>query len=422
MAEAAAPRITAAQQRSGLARQYLVRMRTLLIVIATIATSINQVVEPGSVTRSTWVFIGCFAATGVLWWLLLWRRVEPVNVMAIALVVDTATLLGMLPSLPDSSLSATMIVILTITFSFFQPPWRTLAFSLSIAAALPLAGPRMDNWSDTSVVPVSSFLLVLCGVLLTYLTHHIRTIERRLEHSVDEKSAAVRRLELTDQMRERMMATVTHELRTPLTSTIGFVETVMRTDIELPPEQRDQLLALARDGGLRLLGLVEDLLMTTSSMPELIKQRCDSYDVTSILRSIAGELQIPDGRTLSVRAPQPVVAFVDASRIEQVVTNLAVNAINHGEGDIELVCSADETAAVIRVLDEGGGIPPEHLEDVFQPFTTFSKQRYSSGLGLSICKAIVEAHGGVIAYTGSPCGRSCFEVRLPLALATAISA
>jgi len=109
----------------------------------------------------------------------------------------------------------------------------------------------------------------------------------------------------------------------------------------------------------------------------------------------------------------------DPERIGQVITNLLTNAVNYNkpEGEVRLNVGTQNGHAVVRVADTGGGIAPEDLSRVFERFYRADKARSNSlggaGLGLSICKAIIEAHGGAITVASEPNSGTQFTVRLP---------
>ncbi|MCB0878334.1 MAG: GAF domain-containing sensor histidine kinase, partial [Thermoleophilia bacterium] len=201
-------------------------------------------------------------------------------------------------------------------------------------------------------------------------------------------------IDRVDRMRDRLIANVSHELRTPLTSTIGFVETALRDDIAASPEQRRDLLLHARDGGLRLLSLVEDLLALGSTRPESLDLSPEPTPATSLVDDALTGIELPEGRTIRTEADTEARAYVDRNRILQVVTNLITNALRHGAGDVVVRVHGSRSYVYIDVVDDGAGVAPEHEPELFLPFASFSSRPDSTGLGLAICRTIVEAHGG----------------------------
>ena len=229
---------------------------------------------------------------------------------------------------------------------------------------------------------------------------------------VRDQRDALESLERLDRMRDRLIANVSHELRTPLTSTIGFIETLLRDDVSIPDDDRAVMMEHARDGGLRLLALVEDLLALGSTRPESLDLVPQPLLVSQLVVDAIRGIQMPDGRRLALQVDDDPTVRVDRNRMLQVFGNLVVNAIHHGDGDVELRCHGGEGHVFVDVLDHGDGVAPEHVNELFLPFSRFSTRSDSTGLGLAICRTIVEAHGGSIDYDRVPGGRTRFRVRL----------
>jgi signal transduction histidine kinase len=226
---------------------------------------------------------------------------------------------------------------------------------------------------------------------------------------------ALESLERVDRLRDRLIANVSHELRTPLTSTIGFVETLLRDDVELDPELRHELLEHARDGGLRLLALVEDLLALGSTRPESLDLDPVPLDAARLVQDAIRGIDVPASRLVVVEVEPDTRVVADRNRALQVVVNLVNNALHHGRGDVVVRVERTQASIVVDVIDDGPGIAPEHVSELFLPFASFSTRTDSTGLGLAISRAIVEAHGGTIDYCridGET--RTRFRVRLPV--------
>jgi len=139
-------------------------------------------------------------------------------------------------------------------------------------------------------------------------------------------------------------------------------------------------------------------------------------DCVELVRPLAAD------RGVEIHCELPAVKCVgDSERIGQVVTNLLSNAIhfNHEKGEVRVAARFENGTAFLAVADTGVGIPPEELPHIFERFYRVDKSRSriqgKTGLGLAICKAIVEAHSGAIEVTSQPGAGSTFEVRLPAA-------
>jgi signal transduction histidine kinase len=230
----------------------------------------------------------------------------------------------------------------------------------------------------------------------------------------DHQQAALEQLRNLNRMREELIANVSHELRTPLAAIQGSAKTLSHRFDDLPPADRRALLDTLETQTERLTVLAEDIL-------ELARFRRGtqalSFGTTrfSDLVSRAGEgIIIPPGRSLNVVVDDDCDLRVDSTRLVQVLSNLIQNAVKHGSGDIVVRCTTRGSTAMIDVSDEGPAIPPDYREEMFEPFSHRTDRTDSSGLGLSIARAIVEAHGGTLEYRPpQPSEQHRFVVTLP---------
>ncbi len=203
---------------------------------------------------------------------------------------------------------------------------------------------------------------------------------------------------------EAFAADVAHEIKNPLTSLRSAVETFARTQDEA---QRVLLLGIIRDDVNRINRLITDISDASRLDAELSRAALAAVDIRRIVETVAEVHQAtagPDAPRLDVEAPPdvPLRVLGIEDRLGQVLRNLVSNAVSFSPpgGAIRLVVAPLPGMVEIRVEDEGPGIPPENVERVFERFYTsrptgeaFGKH---SGLGLSISKQVVEAHGGSI--------------------------
>lgn len=255
-----------------------------------------------------------------------------------------------------------------------------------------------------------------------YDVHVARPQEHELALLADDVNTLGRTLAETESRRVRLLGELAHEMRTPLTviggSVEGMIDGVLPADSErlrlLGEEVRrlhrlsDDLSALSRteEGRLGLVVAPADLRGLVSAAVERLRPQADD-----------------DGVGLRVRLPQtPVVAAVDGDRLAQVVTNLVGNALRAtgAGGRIEVEVSSDATTASVEVTDTGEGLAPEDLERVFERFYRVADRRRAgadtgSGIGLTIARGIVAAHGGTLDARSPGRGRGAtFTARLPL--------
>ena len=226
-------------------------------------------------------------------------------------------------------------------------------------------------------------------------------------------------LERTEQLRRNMVADVAHELRTPLSNIQGHLEAIRDGLLPAEPATFDsiyeEVLLLAR-----LVEDLQELTLADAGQLTLIRQ---SADVADIARRAAAAAQPPAearGLTIETDLPsQPATANVDPERIGQVLRNLLSNAITHtSEGGRITVTLKDEDHELhVTVADTGVGIPPDDLPYVFERFYRVDRSRVratgGAGLGLTIAKRLVEAHGGRIGVESELGKGSRFTLTLP---------
>jgi signal transduction histidine kinase len=228
-------------------------------------------------------------------------------------------------------------------------------------------------------------------------------------------------LEHAEQLRQNMVADVAHELRTPLSNLSGYLEAirdgVMKPDASTIRSLEEeatllsrlvddlQELSLAEAGELKLDCQVEDI-------AELIKQTVTAVRAQAMAKGVSVSIDLPD------KLP---TANIDSHRISQVLRNLLENAVVHtSQGDTITVTSWQQDNLVkVSVADTGEGIPAEDLPNIFERFYRVDKSRTratgGTGLGLTIAKRLVEAHGGKIEVESELRQGSTFTFALPIA-------
>ncbi len=224
-----------------------------------------------------------------------------------------------------------------------------------------------------------------------------------------------------ERMRSTFLRSIAHDLRTPLTALAGSGAMLSENFDSLTEDQRRELALSMSEETTWLMNLVENILnMTRINEDRLVISREEEVvdDVVGeAVRHMSGLLH---GRPLQVTLPEDVVtAPMDGKLIVQVLVNLLDNAVSHTpEGSpISLLVSAEKDRAVFQVADSGPGIDPAILDRVFDSFVRgtqpVSDGKRGIGLGLAICKAVVEAHGGGIRAENLPQGGARFTFFIP---------
>jgi signal transduction histidine kinase/CheY-like chemotaxis protein len=261
------------------------------------------------------------------------------------------------------------------------------------------------------------------ALLAMLLARHRRLLAeqlgQRLEVAVSEADAARQSAQRASRAKSSFLATVSHELRTPMTAILGTVDLLGRTD--LSRRQADYLTAV-RSSGETLQRLIDDVLDLSRIEAGHLELVYESFDVDQLLEGLAlmfGERAERAGIELAILAtePLPLQVWGDSLRLRQVLANLLGNALKFTEkGSIELRVSLvpDESEWLrIEVQDTGLGLDEAEKERIFQPFTqvdsSMTRVHGGAGLGLAICRRLVEAMKGELAVRSEPGVGSTFH-------------
>ncbi|WP_406176393.1 ATP-binding protein [Streptomyces sp. NBC_00996] len=241
-----------------------------------------------------------------------------------------------------------------------------------------------------------------------------------LNRMIDHVETSLAERQHTEERMRRFLADAGHELRTPLSSITAYAELMHRGTEKIEPT-----LAWGRVSAesVRMTGLAEDLLLL-ARLDEGRPLRSAEVDLTSLVAEAVWDARAT-GEThdwqLTLRLDAPALVTGDEARLHQVVSNLLTNARVHTPAGTTVTASVEATHEhrVIRVRDDGPGIPPELLPAVFERFTRADASRSrgpgkeaGTGLGLAIATAITSAHGGRLSVVSEP-GRTEFSVELP---------
>jgi histidine kinase len=229
-------------------------------------------------------------------------------------------------------------------------------------------------------------------------------------------------LEQVETMRRRLIGDVAHELRTPLTAIKGSAEALMDGVLPASVETYLQIHAEAE----RLSRLVDDLQELSRVESRATQLRIHPVDSTALIQTVSKRLQYQFDEkkvVLTSNLPHnPILVLADEDRAIQVLTNLIGNALQYtpSNGTVTVSIERDKNEARISVRDTGFGIPADHLKHIFDRFYRVDKSRSrahgGSGIGLTIAKHLVEAHGGRIwAESAGENKGSVFMFTLPLA-------
>jgi signal transduction histidine kinase len=299
---------------------------------------------------------------------------------------------------------------------------ETLPTTVDFEQPLFVRGEPIGQLAVAGLTNVSQEAKDIAAAIATQTSIHLEAL--RLTEELQKRAQELKEL---DRLKSAFLANMSHELRTPLNSILGFTD-VMLEGLDGPlTDYMDNDLRLIQKNGQHLLHLINDVLdmakIESGRMnlhPE--KFRVDELlsEVTSITSTLASEKNT--ALFIEEDSDKEIEIYADNTRIRQVMINLVNNAIKFTvNGQIALrTCTIDGGRVLISVKDTGLGIPPDHLEAVFQEFTqvdtSTTRKVGGTGLGLPISRRLVEMHGGRLwaESTGVEGEGSTFFVELPI--------
>ncbi len=227
-----------------------------------------------------------------------------------------------------------------------------------------------------------------------------------------------------EEAKSDFIATVSHELRTPMTAVLGAAKTLLRDDIALSPERRQQLLEMIGAQGTRLTQITEEVLLANRLDRGDVRIDSEPVDLAQLVAEAVEAMrqQLPDSVSLTASThSNGNAALGDPNRIEQVLVNLIDNAFKYSPdgGSVEVRTAPSDLGVRVEVSDQGMGIAPGEHEAVFEKFYRADSQHRAvpsgTGLGLYICRELVRRMGGTIGVRSQVGEGSTFYFELPKA-------
>ena len=236
------------------------------------------------------------------------------------------------------------------------------------------------------------------------VTTDMRTLVQEIEKFAEGKKIEIDTLKIREEYRKDFLGNVSHELKTPLFTVQGYILTLLDGAMK-DKKLRKKYLQRASKGVERLIYIVKDLDLITKLEAGELKLEREDFDIIELIQNTFDLLEMKAARkeislTFDMEYPNPIYVNGDRDKIQQVISNLLVNSIKYGlpKGTTEVsVENLIKNKVIVRVTDNGGGIPKQHIPRLFERFyrvdQSGSRSEGGSGLGLSIVKHIVEAHG-----------------------------
>ncbi|MEL7271139.1 MAG: ATP-binding protein [Bacteroidota bacterium] len=235
------------------------------------------------------------------------------------------------------------------------------------------------------------------------VTTDMKTLTQEIEKFAEDKKIEIDTLKIREEYRKDFLGNVSHELKTPLFTVQGYILTLLDGAIN-DKKVREKYLARANKGVERLIYIVRDLDLITKLEVGGLKLERETFDIIELVQNVFDLLEMKAAEkeislTFDMEYNTPIWVNADREKIQQVVSNLLVNSIKYGypKGTTEVsVENLIKNKVIIRVTDNGEGIPKKHIPRLFERFyrvdQSGSRKEGGSGLGLSIVKHIIEAH------------------------------
>ncbi|WP_372982584.1 sensor histidine kinase [Marinobacter sediminum] len=331
------------------------------------------------------------------------------------------------------------LMILSVVAAIFMTAFNDNGLYSRVLTWLPSL-PLIANFTSARLTALRTTFLVLFGLLMLLAAHEMQwiTSSHQDESLVgrlaagfgsmlfvsaiayayeDSRRQADKERDALSRTRSDWVSMVSHELRTPLTSLYGGLKLLANGKLDEQPEKQQALLTMSTRNTERLIGLVNDVLdveRLSESRFELNVKLINLADVINEAVTIQQYLADERGIALSTRLEPAPSVMADPDRLLQVVQNLLSNAIKFSRagGEVLVHLAASEEGVLCTVQDEGEGVSEEFSNHLFERFaqeTSDTRRRSGgSGLGLYICKGIIELHGGQIGYRPRDTGGSEF--------------
>jgi len=252
-------------------------------------------------------------------------------------------------------------------------------------------------YDDVSLLESSSFTA-------DPVTTDMKTLTEDIEKFAKDKKIEIETLKIREEYRKDFLGNISHELKTPLFTVQGYILTLLDGALE-DKAVRKKYLQRAQKGVERLIYIIKDLDLITKLEVGDLNLELSDFDIIELIQSVFELVEMKAGKknislTFDMNYETPIYVRADRDKIQQVLSNLIVNSIKYGYPDGTTEVSVENlirNKVIVRITDNGEGIPEEHIPRLFERFyrvdKSGSRKEGGSGLGLSIVKHIIEAHG-----------------------------
>lgn len=243
------------------------------------------------------------------------------------------------------------------------------------------------------------------------------TFKGYMGHVYDRFNSLTKNLERQQKNQQRIIASISHDIKTPLTSIMGYTERLKKDNIS--PQRRERYLDTVYNKSLEIRGLVDEfdeylgynMSDKVDSVRLSTKQLCEQ-----IIAEYADELESEGVRFEVINNAERAYVTVDKPKLNRVIGNIVSNSLKHFKGEekhIRVMLTEKKNSIYMKIDDNGEGVAEDKLELIFEPLYTSDEGRKVAGLGLAICREIIESHGGSIHAEKSELGGLAVCIELP---------
>lgn len=358
--------------------------------------------------------ISCFSFA---LWITLSRRMKQYRVVILIILSIVAMIAAY--SYQNSG-EYRLLIMIVAAVVLFDRSWQYIIYAAT--ACLAFVYIRMYQNPDIANYPLGDIIFTALKIFLPILLYVLSLLYFKTIYfkNLQQLEATNKALAITTRQKDQILSTVAHDLRSPISNITNITELIQAD--KLSQEDKANFLRLIHQSSRSALNLINDLLQNSDT--QVRTSMFKTVELNQLINSWIPSLQLraseKDIQILTHFFSMPIDISIDVDRIERVVTNLVNNAIKFSSegGKVSIQVSAEYNKAFITVMDQGIGIPKEKQALVFEMFSKAQRigtaGEKSFGMGLSICKQIVEQHHGAISVQSEEGKGSTFIIQLPI--------
>ena len=303
--------------------------------------------------------------------------------------------------------SVSVLILYGLQWGFYQIDWIVLSIfgTLTFITSFIVLQVRIEKFIYRRIKKIYDDVALLESSSPTSgpINTNMVTLTEEIEKFAKDRKIEIDTLKIREEYRKDFLGNVSHELKTPLFTVQGYILTLLDGALE-DKSVRKKYLQRAAKGVDRLIYIIKDLdLITKLEVGDLHLEQKD-FDIVELIEGVFELLEMKASKkkialTFDMNYETPISVHADKEKIQQVLTNLLVNSIKYGHKDGTTEVSVEnliQNKVIVRVTDNGEGIPKQHIPRLFERFfrvdKSGSRSEGGSGLGLAIVKHIVEAH------------------------------